>query len=266
MDFVAASPVLFHSNVSRPDASATNPASLLRWVLQSLSLAPARGRSPRTSAPRAANAETPPQSKAERSRKERLFELGEAMLRQSRREGQPLSLLVFELDDLPELQAVFGQRLTRTVVAKTTASLRCLATSRGLAAWTTPAIFTAVVPGVTSDRVATALEATLGPACCIEFEAGENEILLVPEFRVQTVGEAQTLHQAYDAACRDIAKARIASQRRQSYLARERESHSRPAPLQAAVTMGSAHSKRSDDFRAYPPMPATVPVPFGPRV
>jgi len=231
MDFVAASPVLFRANISRPDASALDPTSLLRWVT---------GRLPQDS----------------------LLELGEGMLRQSRRDNQPLSLLVFELDDLPELEVVFGQRLTRTVLAKTTAALRCLATSKGLATWTTPTIFTAVVPGVTGDRVAAALEATLGPACCIEFEEGEDEILLVPEFRAQTVGAAESLQQAYDTACRDITKARIDRQRRQHYLTRERESHSRPAQLQAATTSSSAQRKRPIDVRAYPPMPATIPVPF----
>lgn len=266
MDFVAASHVLFPSNIAPADASAVDPTSLLRRVVQSLSRGPAKRSSQRTTAPRIAIGATPPQAKAESSPKASLLELGEAMLRQSRRDHEPLSLLVFELDDLPELEAVFGQHLTRMVLAKTTTCLRCLAMRRGLAAWTTPTIFTAVVPGVTGDRIATALEATLGPACCIELESGEDEILLVPEYRVQTVGQTESLQQAYDAAYREITKARLDRQRREHYLTRERESHSRPAPLQAAVTMTFARPKRRDDVRSYAPMQATVPVPFGPRV
>lgn len=261
----------FRANTSGPDAAHFRPTNLLRRIVQSLSTFPDKHRSQEALAARARNAATRPQAKskgqakADRSPQGEFIERGEEMLRYSRRSKQPLSLLVFELEDLPELKEVFGRRATRAMLTRTIALLRCLATRRGLAAWTTPTTFTALVPGATEVQVTAALEAMLGPACCIEFEAGGDEILLVPELRVQTLGQAESLRQAYDAACRDITRVCTERQRRRLYLARERESHSRPAPLHAAATVSPARPECVDRLRAYAPIPATIPVPFGPR-
>lgn len=263
MDFVAATPVLFGSNHSVPNECAPDLASLLHRAARSLSLVCASRLSLHPVASRLAAAVGSPKAKAEPSETDFFFERGEELLRRSRRHTLPLGLLVFELDDLPEFQVVFGQSLAAAVLAETTASLRCVATSSGQVAWTTPTTLTVVAPGVTGEQLAIDLEATLGVGCCIEFETDDAEVILVPEFRVLTLGATESLKQAYATACRDITKARIATQRRDHYLTRERESHSQPAPLKAAVTMGSAPPKLPDHFRAYAPVPATIPVPFG---
>lgn len=188
------------------------------------------------------------------------------MLRRSRRDNHPLSVLVFALNDLPELECVFGSRVAKEAVAKMTAKLERMATRKGLVLRTGPTIFTVLLPSVSRDSALAAIHATLGQACCIEFDAGGDEIVLVPEFLVQTMCDTRSLEEVYDGLCSDIAQARLTEQRRQKYLERERESHSRPMELQVARLRAQPRPRPPKTFQTvYAPMPANIPIPMGAR-
>ena len=190
-----------------------------------------------------------------------MFKIGHEMLCRLRGNHQPLSVLVFDISDLPELECVFGVQAAKEIIVQTTATLQRLAARRGLAVQTGPTVFTVLLPGLGHDESLDLISAALGRPCCIESEAGGDEIMLVPEFRVRTVfGDAVPLREIYESLCRDVAQTRLKEERRKKYLARERESHSRPMKLQATTA-----STRTIPHGGYPEAPATIPVPMGAR-
>ena len=200
--------------------------------------------------------------------KDAMFKAGDEMLHRRRGDNHPLSVAVFDLSDLPELQCVFGRQATRDFIAQTAVRLQGLIARKGLAARTGATTFTVLLPGVDRDGALAVIRAALGQPCCIELAAGGEEIVLVPDFMVRTVsGDSVCLSEVYESMCRDIGGARLIEARRTKYLQRERESHSRPmqsSPLPMkpqATKAGPRRIPRPD----YPPMAATMPVPMGPR-
>lgn len=191
-----------------------------------------------------------------------MFKIGNEMLGRSSRDDRPLSVVVFDLSDLPELECIFGVQAAKEIIAETAARLQGLVTRRGLAVRTGATVFTVLLPGVGHDEALDLISAALGQPCCIELEAGRgDEIMLVPEFMVRTVfGHAVSIRETFESLCRDIAQTRLDEERRNKYLERERESHSRPTKPQATKAR-----PRNIPQQAYPPMPATIPVPMGTR-
>lgn len=200
--------------------------------------------------------------------KDAMVKAGNHMLCRGRGSKQPLSIVVFELSDLPELQCVFGSRATRDFIAQTALRLQGLAARKGIAARTSPTTFTVLLPGVDRDEALAVIRAALGQPCCIELMAAGEEIVLVPELRVRTLsGDSVCVSEAYESMCRDIGQARLFEERRTKYLRRERESHSRPMksrPLPMKLPASKA-SPRMIPRLDYPPMAATMPVPMRPR-
>ena len=183
------------------------------------------------------------------------------MLCRLRGNHQPLSVVVFDISDLPELECVFGLQAAKEIIAQTAAALQRLAARRGLAVQTAPTVFTVLLPGVGRDAALDVVRAALGRPCCIELDAGGHEIVLVPDFLVKTVfGDAASLREIYESLCQDMAHTRLKEERRDKYLARERESHSRPLKMQATKA-----SPRTIPQGGYPEGPATMPVPMGAR-
>jgi GGDEF domain-containing protein len=190
-----------------------------------------------------------------------MFKIGNEMLCRSSGNHQPLSVVVFDLSDLPELECIFGIQAAMEIIAETAARLQGLAARNGLAVRTGARVFTVLLPGVGYDEALDLIGAALGRPCCIELEASGDEIMLVPEFMVRTVfGRAVSLRETFESLCRDIAQTRLDVERRNKYLKRERESHSRPMKLQ-----GTKARPRNISQLAYPPIPATIPVPMGTR-
>jgi GGDEF domain-containing protein len=70
----------------------------------------------------------------------------EEMLPRSRREKQHLTVIVFDLSDLPELELVFGAQVAEKVVTDISRKFERLATRRGLAVRTAPTVFTVLLP------------------------------------------------------------------------------------------------------------------------
>jgi GGDEF domain-containing protein len=185
--------------------------------------------------------------------------MGGKMLRTARRLQQPLSVLVLQLYDLPELEVVFGSRAAKEVVAKTMAKLVHLSPRDGFAVHTGPDTFALLMPDTEDDDALGAVEAFLGKPCALEFDVDGEELVLVPEVMVGTVNGTESVQEAYERLCRDIAKARLWEQRRQKYLRRERESHTRPMGLYPAKPQDATQTgwdKRAPAF--HPQVPATL--------
>jgi GGDEF domain-containing protein len=203
----------------------------------------------------------------------------------SRREKQHLTVIVFDLSDLPELELVFGARVAKEVVTDISRKFERLATRRGLAVRTAPTVFTVLLPNADRNRAIEAIHATLGQPCSLEVEVDGDEVVLLPEFALETlVGNIVSIEECYDDLCREIAQTRQSEQRRLNYLTRERERHSQPSALQdpaprpatkgcpvhrrAEVGTESMVSRRCPQMAPevfHPPMPATIPVPMGVR-
>lgn len=187
---------------------------------------------------------------------------GERMLQRARRDNQLLSIAVFDLSDLPELESVFGARLTQGVVGKIAGRLQEMATAKGLAMRTDATVFTVLMPGFGRDRALLAIQKTMGHPCCIELDAGDNEIVLVPEFKVHTLrSDSGSLGQVYSDLCRSISQAKKNEQRRRKYLQQERESHTRPMALRA-------QGESSDPAHGHPVfrnVAPTIPMPLSGR-
>jgi GGDEF domain-containing protein len=184
---------------------------------------------------------------------------GDELLERARLENQPVSVAVFALSDLPELESVFGAEIAKDVLNEIALRLQGIATSRGLAIRTDSTVFTVLMPGFGRDRAHQAIERTMGSPCCIELNADDHEIVLVPEFKVHTMrSDSGSLAQVCQDLCRDIAEAQQLEQRRRRYLQRERESHTRPMELRS-----DDHGKRINTLqRPSAANDATMPVPL----
>jgi GGDEF domain-containing protein len=191
--------------------------------------------------------------------KQAMLGAGDKMLARSRSENQPLSVAVFDLNDLPELESVFGAAITRKVVTQVALRLQGMASTKGLVIRTEATVFTVLMPGFGRDRAHQAIERTMGSPCCIELDADEHEIVLVPDFKVHTFRpDSAPLAQVYADLRRDISAAQQVERRRQRYLQRERESHTRPMELQA-------QGERKPTLAPHPvfrQMDPTIPMPL----
>lgn len=182
-------------------------------------------------------------------RQQRLAQVGKEMLARTRRLRQPLTVAVFDFSDLPELQAVFAGDVARDLGPMIARKLKAIARTRAVVVRTGKTTFTVLLPNFDSARARNAIATQFGKACCMEFAVGNEEILLVPDFLVQTVqpGTA-SVDDVYRMLRGDLLKGQQNEERRQANLKNERESYSRPkSPA------------------AMPPMAPTMPAPLGMR-
>jgi GGDEF domain-containing protein len=185
-----------------------------------------------------------------------LLEIGEQMLAQCRHDKLPLSVLVFDQKHLPELSRLFGVKVARQVLAKLTQTLEQVAAPKGLVIRTQVATFTVLLPGVCRDVAQTAVEQALGKSYSIDLDAGDDEIVLAPDFLIQTVSnETSSIQEVCEVMRQDIKRLQEYEQRRKLFSRRQRQSHSsKPVPPVEA-----------DDRCTSADRPETVPMPFGPR-
>lgn len=154
---------------------------------------------------------------------------GDELLATCRREQRPLSVAVFDCADLLEVRSIYGSRITRKLMARIAHKLTRLSANQGLAARTGPAEFTVVLPGMGREKALAAIARVLGTPMRIELDAGDSEIVLVPNFLVEAAGaDTERVEELYQDLQRDLARIEHDEQRRQHYLQRERERHSRP--------------------------------------
>jgi diguanylate cyclase (GGDEF)-like protein len=159
-------------------------------------------------------------------------QLGAELLEQARREGKPLSLVVFDFSDLMEVRSIYGREVSRKLLARVVRKMETVAGRRGLAARTGKTEFSILLPGAGRDKSKSIIQRALGKPSRIEFDAGDSEIVLVPDIMAEAAAPAvETVDELYREVFRNLAQARAYEKRRQHYLTRERERHSRPMSL-----------------------------------
>lgn len=174
---------------------------------------------------------------------------GAELLEQMRRDGRPLSLVVFDFSDLMEVRSIYGREVSRKLLARVVRKMQAVAGSRGLAARTGKTEFSILLPGASRDKAQAIIQRVMGKPSRIEFDAGDSEIVLVPDIMAEAAAPAvETIDELYREVSRNLAQARAYEQRRQHYLTRERERHSRPMGLPPVF----------DSL----PAPATLPAPL----
>jgi GGDEF domain-containing protein len=182
---------------------------------------------------RRAGAESIPATERWASNRAALYELGDTMVEESVRSDQPMSVVVFEQVDLPELHAIFGSAAAHRVVAEFGARLKLLAAPGGVAVRTDATSWAVLLPGHDNDTAMAAVKRALGKSLAVEADAGEDEILLVPRIAMHTVGNrVASMRSIYRELREKIQRSHEHELLRQDYLRRERESHSRPARLE----------------------------------
>lgn len=147
---------------------------------------------------------------------------------------KPATLVLMDCADLQEVRTIYGRQTSRRVMARLVRKLNAIGGERGVVARTGPAEFALLLPGLSRDKAGLAIDRVLGRPGCIEYDAGDSEIVMVPNLAVAELdGEHGGLSQAH-ADLRTQVQQRIHQQtEHERYLKQERERHSRPAPLAA---------------------------------
>lgn len=157
---------------------------------------------------------------------------GEGLLQTARREGKPLSLVLLDFSDLPEVRSIYGREISRKLHLRVVRRMKAIAGAHGMAARTGKAQFTILLPGVGRERAQAMVQRLLGKPSRIEFDAGDSEIVLVPDILCEmAAADMETVDDLYSEVAHNLAQMRARELRRQHYLQRERERHSRPMSL-----------------------------------
>ncbi|MGE0498911.1 MAG: GGDEF domain-containing protein [Ramlibacter sp.] len=190
---------------------------------------------------------------------------GGELLAECAGERQPASLVMFDCADLHEVRAIYGSATSRKVLARLIGKLHAIAGERGLVARTAPTEFTLLLPAMNCQKATQAIGRVLGRSGCLEYDVGDSEIVVVPDFIVDAVSlDDGSLGESLAAIRRDLQKRRSLEASRQQYLTRERERHSRPAPLASAAAVTRAAPAPLPARRSHGMLvtPATMPVPL----
>jgi GGDEF domain-containing protein len=157
-----------------------------------------------------------------------LFAAGDELIR-ARTPGVPVSLVLLEFADLREVHEIYGDDVARDVVAKLVRTVEAVAGIRGMAGRTDTAQFTIVLPGVSREKAVRALRRAIGQSACVELDAGDSEIVLVPDVLVDTADAgADSVEARYREMCGELARMQNDERRHQHSIRQERERHSRP--------------------------------------
>lgn len=184
---------------------------------------------------------------------------GDELLAASRHENRPLSVAVFDCADLLEVRTIYGSRIARKLMARISRKLMKLCADQGVAARTGPAEFTVVLPGMNREKALAAIGRVLGSPIRIELDAGDSEIVLVPSFLVECAGrDTESVGEIYQELRRELTQIDEREQRRQHYLQRERERHSRPMSVVSLPPAPAAKPKKPVRVPLAPTMPAPL--------
>ncbi|MHB1122217.1 MAG: hypothetical protein ACYC0T_05775 [Ramlibacter sp.] len=181
---------------------------------------------------------------------------GEKLLQAARALDRTPALAVMQIEDLPELELVFGRRGVHRVIQAVMSGLTRAAAGHGLVVRTAADTFALVMPGGGAGAAIAALQARFGKPCTIEIGFGRDEILVVPDVMVHPLGPQDSVAQVYADLCRYVTKAR---KHRQTI---------RGCVPQRAACGGVASSSPVDCAtpapapQYTPPLPATIPVPL----
>jgi GGDEF domain-containing protein len=152
----------------------------------------------------------------------------------ARSRGRAISVAVFRLSDLPELEAVFGTAAAQKIVATLSHALSTVTTGKGMVMRTDVATFAILLPGFQLESALAALKEALGNTLALEVNAGDDEVLLVPDFDARSIGaSALAFSELYDNMLRSIEHTRAVEARRMRRLRLEHESYYTNPSVQA---------------------------------
>ncbi len=161
-----------------------------------------------------------------------LLERGGAMLAACRAQGRPASMVLLDCSDLIEVRSIYGNRISRILMSRVVRDLRTIAGEHGLAFRSGAAEFTLLMPGMNRARALQAVHKVLGRTPRVEMDTGDDEIVMVPDLAVQEdEDESSTIGQMHEKLRAYLDSLHELEMRRQQYLTRERERHSRPMGL-----------------------------------
>lgn len=159
------------------------------------------------------------------------------LIRHCREEGEPLAMLLVQLSDLPELRATFGDQHSRRMVRKLFLELHAFAPPEAVVMRTEAAVFCVLMPGLDREAALAAFEEAFGHTLALEFDAGEDEIVLVPDVVMRTMpASAARAARVYQEMLSSIEQTRAIEARRERRLRREHESYyAKTRPLVESV-------------------------------
>lgn len=188
---------------------------------------------------------------------------GDELMRRYRASGLPVTVLVFELHDLPELECVFGAAAARSAMARAAAKWQRIAGASGLVLRPSPTALAVLLPDRQREETLDLMRLGFGQPCSLEIETGGEEIVLIPEYAMRVVRtENDTLAQVTESLRREIEAARTFEQQRRDWLQQERESHSKPMELPDPVQELLPVQRPAVRSEHYPRIPATMPAPL----
>jgi hypothetical protein len=167
--------------------------------------------------------------------------------------AKSLGMLVVQVPDLQELDALFGGSFSRQAVDTVIRDLKLAANNKGIVVRSSVDTFTLLMPGVGAKDLMDLFVARAGDTYVLEFEVRREEMILLPNLMARRVGATESIAEAHATLCQDIVRSRACEQRHQDYLRRERESHSKPMSL-------LDHRGLSPRAARWPELPATIPV------
>ena len=109
-----------------------------------------------------------------------LAEFGEPLLQRCQRRDEPLAVLVFDFDDLADVQDLYGIHARREMLGLIGRGLRRVAGTKGLALRVAQTRFLVLLPGCTVAGAQKRAAAKLGVPCSFELDSEEHELVLVP--------------------------------------------------------------------------------------
>jgi GGDEF domain-containing protein len=152
--------------------------------------------------------------------------------------GRPCSLAVFDVGELPELRQLFGDRAAYHTVVAIRRALQRIDPVAGRVSRMTATSFAVLLPGYDEQAAIIAVRDALGEAPAIESDWHGEELVVVPDFLIRTLGDSpDCVDRLHRQLLGEIADRQQRLRRRLDYLRRERESHlstSRPVLLSAA--------------------------------
>lgn len=181
---------------------------------------------------------------------------GEKLVQAARALGRTPALAVMQIDDLPELELVFGRRGVGRVIEAVMSGLTRAAAGHGLVVRTAADTFALVMPGGGAGAAIAAVQARFGKPCTIEIGSGRDEILVVPDVMVHPLGPQDSVAQVYTDLCRYVTKARRHRQAMRDCV---------PQRTDRGKVASSSPVERARPVPApqyTPPLPATIPVPL----
>ena len=167
-----------------------------------------------------------------------LVQHGDRMLARAQRDGTAVSVVLLDFSDLAEVRSIYGRPVAREALVRVVRSMRAIAGRQGVAARIGSGRFFVALPASDHGKALAAVQRVLGSPSRIEFDAGEAEIVLVPEILVRTsTADTESVDELRRELERQLLRHREHQARREVYLQRERERHSQPMMLDVPPTV-----------------------------